>query len=77
MGCFVEVLKATPANIQSAKSATSEAEGGVNCPGAGRKPTLSLEDQLLFTLMRLRLRRLEQDLAYQFGISTSTVSRTI
>ena len=28
-------LKATPANIQSAKSATSEAEGRYNCPGAG------------------------------------------
>ena len=45
-------------------------------PGAGRKPKLSLEDQLLMTMMRLRLARLEQDIAYQFGVSVSCISRT-
>ena len=31
----------------------------------------------MMTMMRLRLGRLEQDLAYQFGINVSTVSRTL
>ena len=34
-----------------------------------------MEDELLMTLMRIRLAREEQDLAYHFGVSQSTVSR--
>ena len=34
------------------------------------------EDELLMTLMRLRLGRIEQDLAYEFGVNKSTISRT-
>ena len=70
-------LKASPKNVLSAKSAATEVEGRVRFPGAGRKPVLSMEDQLFMTLMRLRLGRSEQDLAYQFGVSLSSVSRTI
>ena len=39
--------------------------------------SLSLEDQLILTLMRLRLNLHEQDLAYRFSISQSTVSTYI
>ena len=68
-------IKPSRENIISAKSAASEARGRVNTAGAGRKSVLSLEDELLMTLMRLRLARQEQDLAYQFGVSCSSVSR--
>ena len=69
--------KASPTNVVSGASAATEAKGRVNFAGAGRKATLSLEDQLLLTLMRLRLGGHEQDLAYQFGVSVSTISRTV
>ena len=59
----------------SAKSAAAEAAGRTNAPGARRKPILDLEDQLLVMMMRLRLGRQEKDLAYQFGVSMSCVSR--
>ena len=51
-----------------------EEEGRSRYPGAGRKPTpkFSLEDEILLTLMRLRLGRMEKDLAYQF-VSLSLV----
>ena len=45
--------------------------------GAGVKCALSLEDQQLMTLMRLRLEQIEQELAYTFGINVSTVSKTV
>ena len=53
-----------------------EAKGRTNAPGAGRKPILGLGDPLLMTMMRLCLGRLQQELAYRFGFSTSCVSRT-
>ena len=46
-------------------------------PGHGRKLLLSLEDQLLMTVMCLRQGRLEEDLGYMFGMSASTVSRVV
>ena len=70
-----DFLKPTRENLLSASSAAAEASGRVNAPGAGRPPTLSMEDELLMTLMRIRLAREEQDLAYHFGVSQSTVSR--
>ena len=70
-------MRPTAEGVVSAKSAAKKAEGRLNCPGAGAKPSLDLEDQMLLTLMRLRLGRLEKDLAYQFGVSESTVSRTV
>ena len=48
-------LKPSRENVLSAKSAAAEAAGRTNAPGAGRKPILDLEDQLLVTMMRLRL----------------------
>ena len=45
--------------------------------GSGRRSELLLEDQLLLTMMRLRLGRLEQELAYSFVIDVSNVSRII
>ena len=69
-------LKPFPENIISGKSAATEAEGRTNAPGAGSKATLSLEDHLFMTTMHIRLGRAEQDLAYQFGVSASCVSRT-
>ena len=70
-------MKPFPENIISGKSAATEAEGRTNAPGAGSKATLSLEDQLLMTVMQLRLGQAEQDLAYHFGVWASGVSRTL
>ena len=70
-------LRPTAEGVVNAKSAVKKAEGRLNCPGAGAKPSLDLEDQMLYSLMRLRLGRLEKDLADQFGVSESTVSRTV
>lgn len=70
-------LKPSRETVVSGKSAATEAEGRVNCPGAGRKPTLDLEDELLVTLMRLRLGWLEKALGYMFGITESAVSRIV
>lgn len=70
-------LKPSRENVRSAKSAAKYEERRQRKSGAGVKCTLSVEDQLLMTLMRLRLGKLEQELAYTFGISVSSVSRTI
>ena len=67
-------LNPSPETILSVRSAVKEEEGRSRYPGAGRKPTLSLEDELLLTLMRLCLGRMEKDLAYQFGVSESCIS---
>ena len=72
-----QFLKPSPTDVISRRSAEKEAEGRLNCPGAGRKPSLTMEDELLLTLMRLRLGRLEKDLAYQFGVTESCISRII
>lgn len=71
------LLKPTEENVLSARCAAAESEGRHNSVGAGRKCALSLEDQLLLTLMKLRLGRTEQELAYIFGVSTATISRLI
>ena len=63
--------------VLSAKSAATEECGRINFSGAGRKPALSQEDQLLMALMTPRLARNEQDIAYQFGVNVSCVSRTL
>ena len=41
----------------------------------GERSTLTLEDSLFLTLVRLRLGLLQKDLAYRFKVSESTVSR--
>ena len=43
----------------------------------GRKRTQSLEDEMLMTLMKLRLNLREDDLAFRFNVSQSTVSKVI
>ena len=43
----------------------------------GPKRTQTLEDELLMTLMKLRLNLREEDLAFRFGVSQSTVSQVI
>ena len=45
-------------------------------PGLPNRECLTKFQQLLLTLMRLRLNLPVQDLAYRFGIHASTVSRT-
>ena len=68
-------LQPSAENILSKRSAEKEAQGRLNCPGQGRPSVLTLEDELLMTLMRLRLGRMEQELAYVFGVDKSTVCR--
>lgn len=63
--------------MQSQKSAAKELEGRQLAPGGGRKPELSLEDEMMMTLVRLRLGRLEGELAYMFRLDIGTVSRII
>ena len=46
-------LKPSRENVRSAKSAAKDEEGRQRKDGAGVKCTLSLEDQLLVSLMRL------------------------
>ena len=68
-------LQPSRETVLSQKVAATEAAGRLSSPGQGRKCALTLEDELLLTLMRLRLGRLERSLAYEFGIDKSTVSR--
>ena len=63
------------ADLLSPGSAMTEEKGRRNAPGAGVDSPLSLEDQFLLTLMRLRLGWLQLELAYVFGVSEATVSR--
>ena len=67
-------LEPLPTAILSERCAAKEEDGRLNCPGAGRKPILDVEDELLLTLMRLLLGRLEKDLAYQFSVTGSCIS---
>ena len=71
------IIKPSAENVLSTKSAATETAGRMNRFGGGWKSSLSLEDQLLVTLMRLRLGRLEECLASQFGVHASTVSRIL
>lgn len=68
-------LHVTPTSIVSRQAAARNERGRKISPGSGRRAKLSLEDQFLLTMMRLRLGRFEQELAYQFGISKASVSR--
>ena len=69
------ILKPTSENILSAKSVTTETTDRQNRPSAGRKLSLSLENQLLLTLMRLRLGSFDKALASQFGVHASNISK--
>ena len=62
------------ADVMSARSAAKEEKGRKNARGAGRDGTVTLEDQLLMTLMRVRLGWQQQELAYIFEVSEVTVS---
>ena len=66
-------LKASEINVVSRQA--SRTLGRLIARGSGRKSTISPEDQLLITMMRLRLGRMENELAYQFGCTEATVSR--
>ena len=57
----------------SSKSAGKEGESKTK---KGRKRLLAPLDEFFLLLISLRLGLFEQDLAYQFGVSQSTVSRT-
>ncbi|KAM7281634.1 uncharacterized protein LOC121838478 [Ixodes scapularis] len=56
--------------VQAGYEAHKESQGPQR-----RSPYLSMDDQLLLVLSRLRVGLLEQDLAYRFRIHISTVSR--
>ncbi|KAM7307712.1 uncharacterized protein ISCGN_011348 [Ixodes scapularis] len=57
--------------VQAGYEAHKESQGPQR-----RSPYLSMDDQLLLVLSRLRVGLLEQDLAYRFRIHISTVSRS-
>lgn len=67
-------LKAAPGAVLSEAAASTLSAGRKIAPGSGRMPQLSFEDQLLATLMRFRLGRLQVELAYNFGVSETTMS---
>ena len=48
-----------------------------NTSKPGRKRSQPLEDELLMTLMKLRLNLREEDLAFRFGVCQSTVSQVL
>ena len=58
-------LQLSVENVLSMKSADFEERGRLICPGSGRKSSPSLEDELLLTLMRLRLGRSEKELSFR------------
>ncbi|XP_078679629.1 uncharacterized protein LOC144915282 [Branchiostoma floridae x Branchiostoma belcheri] len=60
---------------QQSQSEKKYQTAGCKKPGPSR--LLSPEDELLLTLMKIRMNLLEDDLALRFGISTSLVSRII
>ena len=62
-------VKSSPDNVLSAKAAATIADGKVNCPRTGRMHILTMEDQLLTTLMGICWMQTERDLAYQFCMS--------
>ena len=64
--------------ILSQKCAANEEIGRKNVRGAGRLAVVTLEDQLLVRMTRLRIRLgwLQQELAYMFGVSEAGVSLT-
>ena len=70
-----DFLKPSDNNVLSAHTSAAMDKGRKVAPGRGRKSALSLEDQLLVTLMGLRLGRLEQELAYMFNVDAGTISR--
>lgn len=62
-------------NMQSKQSAATDTKGRQRSRAVGLESSLSFENQLVLTLLRLRLGYLEQDLAYHFCISIASVSR--
>ena len=66
-------LQPSKDNVLSRRQATSAEK---RSRGGGPQSVLSLHDQLVMVLMRLRLSLLEGDLAYRYGVHESTVSRT-
>lgn len=68
-------LQPSEENVLSQHASAAESKGRLVSHGRGRKSALSLEDQLLLTMMRLRLGRLTEDLGYMFHVDAGTVSR--
>ena len=75
MACF-NFLRGAAGSMRpwkgSASTAEDQAQHGNKC---GPKPKLSLVNQFLLVMMRLRLGLGEVDLAFRFEVSQSTVSR--
>ena len=72
-----DFLEPSHANVLSARAAAKGSSGRVIRQGSGRKSPLSLEDQLFMLMVRLRLRRLQEELAYMFAVDPGTVSRIL
>lgn len=68
-------LQPSEENVLSTHASAAIEKGRKIAHGRGRKPSLSLEDQLLLTLMRLRLGHLEEELGYMFNVDAATISR--
>lgn len=71
-------LKPSTANVISARTAEREhTSGRLIAQGSGRRSKVSLEDQLLMLMVRMRLGRLEEEIGYMFAVDVSTVSRIL
>lgn len=68
---FLDAKEDHVLSLRRSSSSSAGAEGHTR----GQRSTLSMHDQLVMVLMRLRLGLLEKDLAFRFGVSASSVSR--
>ncbi|XP_022111667.1 uncharacterized protein LOC110990892 [Acanthaster planci] len=75
-----EEVKHHASNMQYYKGKVSQTDKKYqknNLEKPGPKRSLALENEFLMTLMKLRLNLREEDLAFRFGVSQSTVSQVI
>ena len=74
---FYQFLLPAAENLNYYRSESAEVVKDKRDDGHGRKMKMALQDQLFLTLVRFRLALREEDWAFRFGVSVSTVSRLI
>ena len=72
-----DFLEPSHHSIVSFKAAANEESGRKIAEESGRRSALSLEDQLFMVMVRPRLGRLQEELAYMFGVDPGMASRIL